>query len=130
MAYRIMNGPRMIRFLLSLTLAFGALSCASSNRQPDSASTSNQALWNQLRAGMTYAQVSRVLQPLDPGITETLDETMEQEREAKKDRQKVLAELRTAGIDVNPELRSHITVDRGDYVLIFRDGKLFTWEKK
>jgi hypothetical protein len=125
-----MSKQWIILVVLPLTLALGTLSCASSNRQPDSASASDRTHWDRLRAGMSYAQVSQVLQPVDPGIVETLDETLEQEREAKKERLKVLAELRTAGMEVNPELRSHITVNRGDYILVFRDGKLFTWELK
>ena len=80
-----------------------------------------------LRAGMDFAEVGRILGPEDPGLKEDLAEAVAQERQAQKERDQAAAILRDAGIGAEPKLRSNVTIDRGNYLLVFTDGKLISW---
>jgi hypothetical protein len=79
---------------------------------------------------MTYAEVDRVLRPLDPDIRNDIKEILEQERLAVMEYADAIRELRAAGVESAPAMSSRVTLDRGDYVLGFKDGKLISWSSR
>jgi len=109
-------------------LALGGFGCSSTHQDTGGESLRTPQHPHLLRKGMTYSEVKRALRSVDPGIKDDIATVEEQERDARKERKAALAELRTIGVDVNPDLHSSITVDRGDYVLLFENGRLHSWE--
>ena len=113
-----------------MVLLLAISSCSSVREHPDAASPKGDQVWSQLQKGMSYSQVNRTLTPMDPSLKEDIETALEHERHARKEQQAALAKLRAHGLQVSPELRSSITIDRGDYVLEFENGKLVLWERK
>jgi hypothetical protein len=81
----------------------------------------------QLRPGMTYREVGQALAKADPDIQEDIREALQQEAEARKDYRRTVQEMRDMGLASAPPMRSQVTLNRGDYVLHFRDGQLVSW---
>lgn len=76
---------------------------------------------------MTYSEVARAMRPIDPDIKDSISEILKQERDAKKEYEKAIAELRAAGIESRPKLNSEISLHSSNYSLSFRNQKLESW---
>ncbi len=113
-----------------LALSVFSMGCSSLDRNEESSSASMQKGLKRLQVGMTYKETARALRPMDPEIKKTIEEILEQERDATAAYKDALAELRAAGVQTTPKLRSSYTVDRGDYILEFQDGKLASWNSR
>lgn len=128
------GGKIMKRTLIGLALmtfmSLGISSCSLVTENPVTASPKPDQPWSQLQKGMSYSQVNRALTPMDPGLKEDIETALNHERHARKEQELALAKLRANGVDVSPDLPSTITIDRGDYVLEFENGKLVLWERK
>jgi hypothetical protein len=117
---------------LTLVTAVAVLLSGCSSTSPNRAAVSprEHPAWSRLQKGMTYSVVGRTLSPMDPEIQEDIATVLAEEREARKDYSAALADLRANGVAVNPALRSRYTIDRGDYVLEFENGKLMSWARR
>ena len=113
--------------LLLVLLAVLPIGCSSTNRQAAGSAPIGQRGYGGLKVGMTYSEVARTLRPIDPEITEGINDILEQERAATKEYKRVVAELRAAGMQTTPKMNSQITLDGGDYILNFEDRKLVSW---
>jgi hypothetical protein len=113
--------------VILLGLSLGLSGCTS----PDSSGGASPAPgWNQLRAGMSYGDVLRVLGPGDPELQEDIREAIRQAREAEDDYREAAEELRNQGVGTVPPMASSVQIDQGDYLLVFKDGKLASWRRK
>lgn len=77
---------------------------------------------------MSYEEVARLIAPFDPELKTDLREIRQQEREALKDFQADMAAL-GPWAPSSPVLNSEFTIDRGDYLLLFRNGNLADWRR-
>jgi hypothetical protein len=111
-----------------LLTAWLFVGCASLKDAGSQHEISGSAAWKKLRAGMSYQQVSALLGPGDPDLREDLRDIVTQEREAARDFNNDVAAM-GALTPSRPVLRSEFTVDRGDYVLLFRNGALAEWAR-
>lgn len=111
--------------LLLVLLAVLQMGCSSTNRQAAGSAPLHQSGYGGLRAGMTYSEVARTLR--HPGVTDGINDILEQERAASKEYKRVVAEFRAAGMQGTPKLNSQVTLDSGDYILNFEDRKLVSW---
>jgi hypothetical protein len=64
---------------------------------------------------------------MGPEIREDMAEAKWQENAASAERRRIAEQLGNAGPTAVSPLQSSITVDRGDYLLQFRNGKLVSW---
>jgi hypothetical protein len=113
----------MIQTALMALLSLGFIGCSATSGSREG----THSTLGRLQPGMTYAQVRAALSSVDPEIDEVFAEIREEEREAQKDARAALDELRSVGIDVAPPIRSRFTIDRGDYLLKFENGRLIGW---
>lgn len=116
------------QLLSSLLAVLSALhiGCATFDRDGDDAAAIDRGV-KKLRPGMTYTQVARALRPVDPELKVDIREVIEEERQATIEYDRVVKELRAAGVQDVPKMRSAFTLDRADYVLQFENGKLASW---
>lgn len=115
---RALRAPSLL--LLSALLLVSGAGCVTPSGDP----------WTHLRAGMSYAEVQRLVGPGDPELNSGLQEAGDQQRAMEQEYWEIRARAKQAGGVWIPPLTSDVTVRSGDRRLRFKDGRLLAWEPR
>ncbi|MBN8248926.1 MAG: hypothetical protein J0L84_15975 [Verrucomicrobia bacterium] len=115
---RARHAPSLL--LLSAVLLVSGAGCVTPTGDP----------WTRLRAGMSYAEVQRLVGPGDAELSRGLQEAGDQQRAMEREYWEIRARAKQAGGVWIPPMTSEVTVASGDRRLEFKDGRLFSWEPR
>jgi hypothetical protein len=117
---------------MNLTSVFATLSRFFGWNSPHHATTPPEWMldqkWRELRTGMSYDSVQRVLGPLDPHLKWDVSEVAVQERRSDGQHKSTMQRVHAVSAGALLAMRSTVEIHRrGYYALLFRNGRLVSW---